>query len=206
MKKEPRSVIDSRRRILDAACEEFAEFGLAGARVDRIAAKANINKAMLYYHFSSKENLYQTILEDNLRQTLDLFFKYAAEADNLESILLNLSQAHHQFITADNKFGRIAIMELASGGKWLKAVAARVFIGHGLPQKLKKIVDQGKKEGRFRNIDSRQAIVGFIGMNLFYLIMAPMVNTVWEIKDEDKFKRNRPEILVDLFMRGLEKR
>jgi AcrR family transcriptional regulator len=52
-----------RRRILDAAKQEFAAHGLAGARVDRIAANAGANKRMLYYHVGNKEDLYLAVLE-----------------------------------------------------------------------------------------------------------------------------------------------
>jgi AcrR family transcriptional regulator len=52
-----------RRRILAAAKQEFATHGLAGARVDRIAAKAGANKRMLYYHVGNKEDLYLAVLE-----------------------------------------------------------------------------------------------------------------------------------------------
>ena len=52
-----------RIRILEAAKQEFAAHGLAGARVDRIAANAGANKRMLYYHVGNKEDLYLTVLE-----------------------------------------------------------------------------------------------------------------------------------------------
>jgi AcrR family transcriptional regulator len=52
-----------RLRILEAAKEEFAAHGLAGARVDRIAVKAGANKRMLYYHVGKKDELYLTVLE-----------------------------------------------------------------------------------------------------------------------------------------------
>src|SRR5579871_3654831 len=52
-----------RSRILEAAKEEFSTHGLAGARVDRIAAKAGANKRMLYYHVGKKDELYLTVLE-----------------------------------------------------------------------------------------------------------------------------------------------
>jgi AcrR family transcriptional regulator len=52
-----------RLRILEAAKQEFAAHGLAGARVDRIAANAGANKRMLYYHVGNKEDLYLTVLE-----------------------------------------------------------------------------------------------------------------------------------------------
>jgi AcrR family transcriptional regulator len=52
-----------RIRILEAAKQEFAAHGLAGARVDRIATKAGANKRMLYYHVGKKDDLYLEVLE-----------------------------------------------------------------------------------------------------------------------------------------------
>src|SRR5437588_11335271 len=52
-----------RIRILEAAKQEFAAHGLAGARVDRIAANAGANKRMLYYHVGKKDDLYLAVLE-----------------------------------------------------------------------------------------------------------------------------------------------
>src|SRR5437667_10527812 len=52
----------SPEQILHAAARDFAERGYAGARVDRIARRAAVNKAMLYYHFRSKQQLYRTLL------------------------------------------------------------------------------------------------------------------------------------------------
>lgn len=53
--------------ILAAAALEFAERGFGGARVDRIARRARVNKAMLYYHFGSKRDLYLEVVRDMLR-------------------------------------------------------------------------------------------------------------------------------------------
>ena len=58
----PRPARVSPDRILAAAAAEFSERGYAGARVDRIARRARVNKAMLYYHFASKQGLYRTLL------------------------------------------------------------------------------------------------------------------------------------------------
>src|SRR5437867_11158641 len=52
--------------ILAAAALEFAARGFAGARVDRSPRRARVNKAMLYYHFNSKERLYRTLLRQIL--------------------------------------------------------------------------------------------------------------------------------------------
>ena len=55
----------NRGRILAAALEEFARYGLGGARVDRIAARAGANKRMLYYYYGDKEALFLAVLEDS---------------------------------------------------------------------------------------------------------------------------------------------
>jgi AcrR family transcriptional regulator len=57
-----------RLRILEAAKQEFAAHGLAGARVDRIAANAGANKRMLYYHVGKKDDLYLAVLEGAYEQ------------------------------------------------------------------------------------------------------------------------------------------
>ncbi len=51
----------SRRRLLDAGAAEFAAYGIAGARVDRIAAAASANKALIYSYFGNKEELFDAV-------------------------------------------------------------------------------------------------------------------------------------------------
>jgi len=63
----------TRRRLLEAATAEFAEHGIAGARVDRIAAAARSNKAQIYHYFGSKDGLFDAV-----------FGAYATEAAQAE--------------------------------------------------------------------------------------------------------------------------
>src|SRR5687768_6666706 len=57
----------SQNTILVAARDEFAEFGLGGARMDRIAERAALNKRLIYYYFEDKETLFQAVLEQAYR-------------------------------------------------------------------------------------------------------------------------------------------
>jgi AcrR family transcriptional regulator len=59
-----RSTRDTRAAIFRAAALEFAERGYDAAGTDRIAIRARVNKAMLYYHFGSKGELYAEIVRD----------------------------------------------------------------------------------------------------------------------------------------------
>ncbi len=58
----------SRERILFAALKEFAAKGFAGARVDAIARRANINKRMLYHYFGDKEELFKAVLRRKISE------------------------------------------------------------------------------------------------------------------------------------------
>ncbi|MGW4240112.1 TetR family transcriptional regulator [Streptomyces sp. NPDC004749] len=62
----------TRRRILDVATQEFAEHGIAGARVERIVAAARTNKAQLYAYFGSKEGLFDAIFFGSLERIVNV--------------------------------------------------------------------------------------------------------------------------------------
>jgi AcrR family transcriptional regulator len=61
----------TRRRLLDAATQEFAAYGIAGSRVDRIAAVAQSNKAQIYHYFGSKDGLFDAVFDAMCRETVD---------------------------------------------------------------------------------------------------------------------------------------
>ena len=60
----------TRRRLLEAASAEFAHHGIAGARVDRIAAAAKANKAQIYHYFGSKDDLFDAVFGDLVTATV----------------------------------------------------------------------------------------------------------------------------------------
>jgi AcrR family transcriptional regulator len=60
----------TRQRLLEAATEEFAARGIAGARVDRIAQAAESNKAQIYHYFGSKDALFEAVFDRVVEATL----------------------------------------------------------------------------------------------------------------------------------------
>jgi len=64
--KQSEALPESRQRILDTARTVFAEKGFDGARVDEIAQRAGVNKALIYYYFKSKDQLLQELLRSFL--------------------------------------------------------------------------------------------------------------------------------------------
>jgi len=62
----------TKANILEVAAAEFGEKGLAGARIDEIAALTQTSKRMIYYYFGSKEGLYLAVLEDSYKRVRDI--------------------------------------------------------------------------------------------------------------------------------------
>src|SRR5436309_15664286 len=62
-KPQRRDPVATRKKLLTAARREFASSGLAGARVDEIAARAGVNKQLVYHYFGDKDALYLAVLE-----------------------------------------------------------------------------------------------------------------------------------------------
>ncbi len=76
----PRDAEATKARILEAATAEFAAHGIAGARVDRIAAAADSNKSLIYAYFGNKEVLFDAVFEAMVATTVE---EVAIDADDL---------------------------------------------------------------------------------------------------------------------------
>ncbi len=199
--------MDSSKRILKAATTEFAKNGFEGARMDRIARRARVNKALIYYHFGSKQRLYHRVLKEQVRDVISYLKARIKETHCLEDILLALATKYHEALKADSSFIPMLLREMATGGKHVKDILSHVIATEvDFRKTLTGVIEEGKRKGLYRNIDCRHAMVSFVGMNLFYLLMAPVINEIWDIKDEKLFRLQRPGHIVDLFINGLKSR
>jgi AcrR family transcriptional regulator len=82
----------TRRRILDAALQEFSARGFAGARVGAIARRAKINKRMLYHYFGDKAGLFREMLRDKITRRVERFNSYSS--DLIDGLPLLFEQNH----------------------------------------------------------------------------------------------------------------
>jgi AcrR family transcriptional regulator len=67
----PRNSKATKELLLAAASEEFSEYGLAGARIDRIAERAGANKRLLYVYFGDKDQLFDTVLARHIEALME---------------------------------------------------------------------------------------------------------------------------------------
>jgi TetR/AcrR family transcriptional regulator len=196
----------TKEKILRSARNEFAGKGFEGARVDRIASAAGVNKAMIYYHFTSKERLYETILEELFGRARAFLDRVLAEEMTLEVRLSELARFYADVFTSSPELRPIVLREMAGGGERIRAMFSRTILEVEAPRRLRALFEEGIQKGALKRVDSAHAVISFIGMNLFYLLFSPLVDSIWEIEDEETFRRSRPQEVVDLFLRGLETR
>lgn len=102
-------------RILEAAAAVFAEEGFGGARVEAIAARAGVNKAMLYYHVGDKAELYAAVLTRNLERAHRRLAAAAAHAGPARQRLHGVILALAQLVEDIPHHPRIMLREIASG-------------------------------------------------------------------------------------------
>lgn len=165
----PRDAEATQRRILAAAKREFARKGLAGARVDDIAEKAQANKRMIYHYFESKERLFQRVLEDaylhirSAEAKLDLDHLPADEAlEKLVRFTWNYYLEHPEFLTLVNS-------ENLHKARHLKASTDIRAINRPLNDMVHDILARGVAEGLFRpNIDPLQLNITIAAISYYY--------------------------------------
>ena len=160
----------SQNTILAAARDEFAEFGLGGARMDRIAERAALNKRLIYYYFEDKETLFQAVLEQSYRdiraaeQQLNLLELAPAEAlRRLVEFTWLYYLAHPEFLTLLNSANLHRARHL-QGSKRAREMNSPLI------EMLAEILERGRKEGTFRGgVDPLQLYVSIAGLSYFYL-------------------------------------
>lgn len=112
----------TKRLLLDAATVEFSEHGLAGARVDRIAASAGVNKERIYQYFGRKDDLFAAVLAARLRLAMDEVPMQGAGPEAVGDYAGRLFDHH----LADGLIPRLVFWEGLERGPATVADAARV--------------------------------------------------------------------------------
>ena len=160
----------SRAVILNAALEEFALFGLGGARIDRIAERSKLNKRLIYYYFTDKDQLFQAVLESAYEQIRESEKKLNLQAlppsaaiRTLVEFTWNYYLAHPEFLTLLNSANLHKARHIQDSPN------ARA-LNSPLIELLGQILEKGRLSGEFRGgIDPVQLYVSIAALSYFYL-------------------------------------
>ena len=152
----------SKAAILRAAEAEFAGKGFFGARVDEIAAKADINKRMIYAYFGDKEALYNQVLLNTYSKMEDVENNLIKQ--NLQGISLieKIISTYFDFLYNNPDFVNILMWENLNKGNYLNKIEKNIIERKSIKYFITAI-ENGKADGTFKSdIDSFQVVLSMI--------------------------------------------
>lgn len=158
---QPAKEISPKERIAQAAISLFTEKGFSATSVQDIVKKAGVSKAMLFYYFQTKENLFLYLIKKHF----ELFEKKASESIKKEnSPEENLKKLFDSIISMHNELTGLAI------DKTFSEIGISPEVKHIISEDINNFidlfsseVDRGIKEGIFRNINSKLLAMSLIG-------------------------------------------
>jgi AcrR family transcriptional regulator len=167
---------NTREDVLSAARKVFAAKGYSGTSVREVADAAQVNKAMIYYYFTDKRDLYRAVLSgsfDTLQGVWDnsIFKSDASSRKKIETYIDGFVRFQHR----NEDLRRILAMEYSTTGadsENLKWIARRYFAKNHAS--LVKILKQGMRAGELRKTDPLMAVVVLIGMIIHSFMFEPM--------------------------------
>jgi AcrR family transcriptional regulator len=160
----------TRRRILLAAAEEFANGGLFGARVDQIARRAETNERMLYYYFGSKEQLFTAVLEHALCALTDA--EKAFDLSDLAPVEAITRLAHFvwDYYRDHPELLRLVNNENLHEARYLQKSTRIGEMISPIVATLSSILERGQRAGLFRaNVDPLRLYVVLSGLG-YYIV------------------------------------
>lgn len=198
----------SKQLILSAARDEFAEYGLNGARVDRIAGHVGASKNLIYHYFGSKERLYLSVLEDIYRNIRlgqgDLELQELPPTEGMRKLVAN---------TFDHFVGAPALIRLMSienihHARHLKKSTSIKPLHEALLKTIRKLLEKGQQVGIFRkNVDAIDLYISISGLAYFYLSNRHSLSWIFDQQlDEPNRLQQRQSHVADVILGFLQHR
>jgi len=160
----------SRAEILKAAVEVFAEFGLAGARVDEIAARAGVNKALLYHYYPGKEGLFAAALESVYADIRLAESGLDLESMSPEHAITRLVDFTLDHFLAHPEFLALVSSENRHGARHLRESEHLREMHLPLVVRIEALLGRGVAAGVFRDgVDPLELYISIAALGYFYL-------------------------------------
>jgi AcrR family transcriptional regulator len=190
---------ERRQQILELATELFARQGYQGTTTREIAQKVQVNEAIIFRHFPTKEELYWAVIENQIR--------IRAGRERLEAMLAAggsdrqmLTTIAEELLSRDATLSRLLLYTALENHE----LSHRFFRTH-VAQYLELLADyirRGIADARFRNVDPLLAARGFLGMLVYHF----QIQELFGGKRVQTFDPHQvSETLVDLWLKGMER-
>ncbi|HQT38073.1 MAG TPA: TetR family transcriptional regulator [Acidocella sp.] len=195
----------TKQDILDVATMEFAAHGLAGGRVDAIAAKTQTTKRMIYYYFESKENLYALVLERAYAGIRRIEEQMDLDRLDPETALRRLIEFTFDYHDAHPEFVRLVAIENIHNAEHVKASLAVRETNRPALKVVEHLLSRGLKSGVFkRDLEAVDLHLMISAMCFYRVSNRQTFGTIFECNlNEPKLRERQRRMITDaiaLFM------
>jgi AcrR family transcriptional regulator len=204
----PRDPERTRAAILHAATAEITAKGLTGARVDRIAKRAGVNKRMIYHYFGDKQGLYLAALEDTYAA-----IRHAEIGLNLGELdplaaMRKLVLFTWQYFIDHPEFLSLLATENLNRAAYLKKSRRIRHLHVPLVDMISDLLERGAKQKVFRaGVDPVELYISIAALGFFYLSNRHTLSTIFgkELSAPARLAR-RGEHIVEVVLAFLKPR
>jgi AcrR family transcriptional regulator len=191
------------QRIFDAAHEVFTQKGMDGAKMQDIADRAGINKALLHYYYRSKEKLYEAVVKVILNKAMPVM-RHILETDQPLHDKISSFIDQYVHIIRTNPF--IPLFIISEINKHPDR-----FFEHVLPKDLPqpqaffRQVEEAAAKGEIRPIDPRHLVANIISMCVFPFIGKPMMRLIMGMSGEEmnRFLDERKQVIKEFVFNAI---
>lgn len=191
-------------KILEAAKQEFIEKGFDGARMQKIAERAGINKALLHYYFRSKENLFKGIFREAFGEFIP---KIMATFQSDLSFEEKLKGAINSYIDLFIKNPHLPVFVINEMHRNPMIIPEIILAEGAKPDFLMQILSEELKKMKVKHITPTHLIVNILSMCIFPFAAAPIItNVIFRNNKEayQQFIKERKQIVFDFIMNSLK--
>lgn len=159
----------TKEHILETATDAFAAKGFSGVRIDELAQDAGINKATLYYHFKSKQEIFENVMERQFQRLWELLHVNIEAAQKPEAKMAAFIDA---MFDRERRDVVLIVREVIEGG--INLPERFLHTMEQIHEMLYGILKSGKDEGVFLRDDPHEVMAVLIGISDFYILGAPL--------------------------------
>jgi TetR/AcrR family transcriptional regulator len=195
----------TRNKLLLAARREFADSGLAGARVDEIAARAGVNKQLVYHYFGDKDALYLAVLEWVYEEIRSHERRLNLEGLPPERAIRKLIESSFDHLATHPDFILLLNDENRAGARHVRGSRKLETMHSPLVSMVSEILGEGVRNGVFRKgINPVHLYISIAGLSYFFFSNTPTLSAIFG-KDLSSAaaKRARRKHVVDLVLKAL---
>lgn len=203
----------SKDKILVAAMDEFVEFGYYGARTQRIANKAKVNKALLHYYFSNKEKMYEEALAKVVCLLIDKLNGISDEPVEIERKMEQIMDVYISLFTDYSGHFRFVLSEVLRGGDKLKKIIIpriKEIPFNPINGTLYKYFKEQMKKGNIKKVNVFHLLISIISQIAPIFFAKGVIEKIiggagFDRLIVSKFIKDRKKFVIDLTMKGIRK-